>query len=205
MRRAFTLIEALLALTLTGVLAAGCVTLLMEVTRARAELETAPILSRHTRGLGGFLEKSLAATFATPAGAAALFSTAPGSPPGTPPALHLRLDGMDELPAEGETRPTGEGWLRCEPDTGLVLDWRTDRQAKTDAGALTRTVLSPWVVGGTLACHDPERDAWYAYEPGRTALHPGLRVRLLLSLKRFGATSEIALSLDPPPAHAPAY
>ena len=85
MRRAFTLIEALLALTLTGVLAAGCMTLLMETVRARADLETAPLLARHVRGLGGFLEDAVHRTLSSTK-VAGLFSAPPGSPTGTPPA-----------------------------------------------------------------------------------------------------------------------
>jgi hypothetical protein len=184
MRRAFTLIEALLALTLTGLLAAGCVTLLMETARARAELETAPLLARHARGLGGFLENSVRRTLA---------------------ALHLRLDGMNELPVSDETRPTGEGWLSLEQDTGLVLQWRTDREAKADATRLNRTVISPYVVGWNSLVYDPTRDLWGADAPERPEFSANLKRRLLIRLRRFGETAELAVSLDAPPAHAPSY
>lgn len=204
MRRAFTLVEALLALTLTGLLAAGCVTLLMETARARTELETAPLLARHVRGLGGFVENAVRRTLSA-SNAAGLFSAPPGSPVGTPPALHLRLDGMSELPVTDETRPTGEGWLSHEPEAGLVLLWRTDREAKADANRLTRTVLSPYVTEWATLEYDPARDIWGAYNPARADFIPGIRRRIFVRLKRFGETAELAVPLDSTNANAPAY
>jgi len=202
--RAFTLIEALMALSLTGLLAAGCVTLLMETARARAELETAPIFTRHVRGLGGFLETAVARTTAT-ANPAGLFSAPPGSPPGTPPALHLQLSDMTVLPVAGETRPEGDGWLTMEKDAGLVLYWRTALAAKTDAATVKRTVLSPFVTDMTPLEYDPARDLWGTVDPSRPAGLIGMKRRALLRLRRFGETAEIVLNLDAPPAFAPAY
>lgn len=204
MRRAFTLIESLLALTLTGLLATGCITLLMETARARTELETVPVLARHVRGLGGFLETAVRRTMAN-GNMAARFSTPPGAPVGTPPALCIRLDGMAELPVDGETRPTGEGWLTFEPETGLVLEWRTDRQAKENKEVTTRTVLSPFVTEWALLEYDPHRDTWIAFNPATQDSGRQVRRRLLIRVRRFGETAEMILPLDAAVPYAPNY
>ena len=112
---------------------------------------------------------------------------------------------MNELPVSGETRPAGEGWLSFEQDTGLVLEWRTDREAQADANKVTRTVISSYATEWSLLEYDPTRDQWGAYDPARPDVTSGLRRRLVIKLRRFGETAELALNLDAPTAHAPTY
>ncbi len=206
-RRAFTLVETLMALSLTAVLAAGCAMLVMEVTQAWSQREITPAFRRHVRGLGGFLEAAVAASAKDPAAArAGRFSVPPGMPAASPPALHLVLRNLGQsLPAPAGSNPDGEGWLLHEPDTGLVMLWRTDREKRLKDGELHRTVISPWCLGIDLLEYDVPRDRWRQISPGESDTARDTRSRVVIRLRRFGEAATLTLNLDPSPADAPAY
>ena len=206
-RRAFTLVETLMALSLAAMLASGAAMLTLQVARHWSERETEPLFRRHVEGLSGFLEARLAQTRSdTLAVRAGLFSAPPGAKPGTPPAPRLLLrDIGTALPCPGEINPAGEGWLVHDPDRGLLLLWRTYRQRRDDDRALNVTLLSPWVTSLELLEYDGDRDDWHLHDPASPDLGRPLRKRLRLALKRFGSTAEIQLPLDPAPADAPEY
>lgn len=205
-RRAFTLVETLMALTLTAILATGAAMLVVEITREWARRETGPAFRRHVGGLGGLLEKALADTRRAGSGAGALWEIPPGAPPTTPPALHLVLPDLAmvaDVPAG--TTPAGEGWLVVEKEAGLLLLWRTHREKRLDATATHRLVLSPWCESMVAAQYAPGVDRWTEFSPASPAPIGEVHRRVTLHLRRYGESADITLSPDPPAADAPAY
>lgn len=206
-RRGFTLVETLMALTLTAVLASGGAMLVLDITQAWAGRETGPAFRRHVRGLGAFLESGFFRATRNPQLVReGLLSVPPGSPPGTPPAPHLLLlNAGESVPAPGGGNPDGEGWIVHEPDTGLIMLWRTEREKREKDALLHRTVISPWCESFDILSYDTTRDQWSRWSPAVTDSARDSRTRMTLRMRRHGETAELNLSLDTPSVDAPAY
>lgn len=207
LRRGFTLVETLMAITLTAMLASGVAMLVFDIAQAGAVRETGPAFRRHVRGLGGMLENGFARSAQNPLFArVGLLSVPPESPPGTPPVPHLSLLNVGEIvPVPGGGNPDGEGWLIHDPDAGLVLLWCTEREKREKDSSLHRTVISPWCESLDILAYDTARDQWSRWSPAVTHSARDTRIRLSLRMRRHGETAEINLSMDTPPADAPSY
>ncbi|MDR2863206.1 MAG: prepilin-type N-terminal cleavage/methylation domain-containing protein [Puniceicoccales bacterium] len=202
-RHAFTLMEVLIALALTGILMTALSMVSFNVLSVWVRQAEDPLFDRHTDGLRRALEECLAETteaadsVGTVRTASAVFSVAPGSV-GVERAPYLRITGAPPF-LISDTQPLGfvHGWLRVEDDAGLVLYWQTDDERRENADATHRLVLSPWVDTMQLFSYDTTNDIWDEADGESPSTVPsGAAVFMQLNLNHRGQTRQIMLPLS---------
>ena len=187
-RAAFTLMEMLVAIALTGILLTGLAFVnynIMTVWAAQAE---DPLFDRHVDGLRRALEACAAETVdasgtqGTARPASQVFRAAPAST-GVDRAPYLRITGAPPF-LVSDTMPMGfvHAWLCMEADTGLVLYWQTDAGRRDNQDATQRLVLSPWVVSMETLSYDAPSDGWDDAGADPDAVPSGASVFLQLTL-----------------------
>ncbi len=199
-KSAFTLVEVLIALALTGMLLTGLTMLTFQIMQAWAQQAEDPLFDRHVDGLRRVLEECVAETVdaSDSQGARRAINSVLTQPPGSvnvSRAPYLRITGAPPFIA-GETQPLGDvrGWLVFEEGSGLVLYWQTDTERQNNQDATHRLVLSPWVTDMRYAAYENSAKSW-SEETDPNALSTGMSVFLQLNLEHRGQTRRIFLSL----------
>jgi prepilin-type N-terminal cleavage/methylation domain-containing protein len=201
-RAAFTLMEMLVAIALTGILLAGLAFVNHNVMTVWAAQAEDPLFDRHVDGLRRALEACAAET-ADAAGTqgvarpgSQVFSAAPSST-GVERAPYLRITGAPPF-LVSDTMPMGfvHAWLCMENNAGLVLYWQTDAGRRDNQDATHRLVLSPWVVSMQTLSYDTSSDAWDDAGSDPDAVPPGASVFLQLTLNHRGQIRHILIPLS---------
>ena len=143
-KSAFTLVEVLIALALTGMLLTGLTMLTFQVMQAWARQAEDPLFDRHVDGLRRALEECVAETAdaSNARGARRAINSVLTQPPGSVNASrapYLRITGAPPF-LTGETQPLGDvrGWLVFEEGSGLVLYWQTDNERQDNQDEIGR-------------------------------------------------------------------
>jgi prepilin-type N-terminal cleavage/methylation domain-containing protein len=214
-KRAFTLVELLLATALTGVLLTGVAAVTFNMLEAWTAQIEAPAFDRHVDGLRRALEECVAETNESTAvltereiggtipipattvrAATAIFSTPPTSV-GVEHAPYLRITGAPGFLLT-DSQPVGyvHAWLAVEGGAGLVLYWQTDDERTAGAEDTHRLVLSPWVTDATYKAYSETGGDWVDVDPTNPeAVESGSAIFMTLKLVRDGQTREILLPL----------
>lgn len=163
-RRAFTLIEVLMAIALFAGFLTAAVAILFQVSVAWANQADDPIADRHAEGLNRFLRLAV-----NEGGAAGI--TAPTATQVSEEHALLSVRPAGDLPIFEDLTTAGgaiEARLCMPPDGGLWLTWNTVGERTQNTSRPHRTRLSPWVTEATLMVYDPNTSRWIEYVPGDT-------------------------------------
>jgi prepilin-type N-terminal cleavage/methylation domain-containing protein len=222
-RPAFTLVEILIAIALTGFLLTGVTMVTVDMLELWATQTEDPLFDRHVDGLRRAMEECVSETNdsastsggGTTGGAtnaavgagnnaggiarppSAVFPEAPASA-GAGRAPYLRITGEPHF-LLSDSRPLGHvhGWLVVEDGAGLVLYWQTDDERAASADATHRLVLSPWVTQARYLARAQTDGEWQAIDPGEAASAPAeTAIWMELTLDRHGRKRTMLLPLS---------
>lgn len=153
-RRAFTLMEMLIAIALFSVLLATSVAVLFQVSVAWSQQADDPVLDRHTENLDRFLRRIIAEKGAS----------APTDAQRAEENALLALTLPPDLPwIDPLVTDSGEieARLAHHDDGTLWLCWNTSAERKKNPQLKARaTRISDWVASATLLDYDAKNDAW---------------------------------------------
>lgn len=205
-KSAFSLVEVLIAVALTGMLLTGLSLLTFQVMQAWARQADDPLFDRHVDGLRRVLEACVAETAddSNTRGARRAVNAVLTMPPGTTGASrapYLRITGAPPF-LTGDTYPMGNvrGWLVVEDGSGLVLYWQTDNERRENQDATHRQVLSPWVTSMEYKAYNASAGSW-TESADADAFSSGTSIFLQLIFDHRGQTRYILLSLSDPAPH----
>jgi prepilin-type N-terminal cleavage/methylation domain-containing protein len=219
-KRAFTLVELVIAIGITGFLLSAVFLVSTQILTVWSEQAEDPLFDRHVDGLRRALEECVvetdeaaagagatAATAATGAGAVVSTSgrvraassvfTAPPREANVEFATYLRISGSPPFLA-GATWPLGfvHAWLVFEVESGLVLYWQTDDERRQAQDSARRLILSPWVENVSFSAYDPANDEWLEFDnPAPEQVPSGAAVFMKIDFSHLGQTRQITLSL----------
>lgn len=215
-RRAFTLVELVIAIGITGFLLSAAFVVSTQILAVWSEQAEDPLFDRHVDGLRRALEECIAETdeAAAGTGASATGTTAAVSTTGrvraassvftAPPteanvefATYLRITSSPPFLA-GATWPLGfvHAWLVFEGESGLVLYWQTDDERREAQDSARRLVISPWVTNVTFSAYDAANETWIEFDdPAPEQVPSGAAVFMQINFSHLGQTRQISLSL----------
>lgn len=162
-RRAFTLVETLLAMALfTGLLVASTA-VLIQVSQAWASQADDPIVDRHAEGLERFIRRVFAESTATGL-------TAPTADQVSSEGALLAVRPPSDLPWTDLQAIAGgviTGRLAIPPDDdGLWLYWNAANESTRDSSNEPhRILLSPWVREAQVYVYDATGQKWMPADP----------------------------------------
>ena len=169
LRRGFTLIEVLLALSIGMMVMTAASGMLFYVGQLWQNSETATQFEEHTESVSQFLEyilKSGSAEVATNSNSRSglAWRKLPGSTTLDGEFLSFRVSGdlpLFQLEKSGAVADALV-FLHLVEGKGLVLDWQTDVQIQENDKIASQTVLSRWVTAIEYHYYDLEDDNWEA-------------------------------------------
>ena len=172
-RRAFTLIELLLAISLASILLVSAAGLLLNLSELYFTARNKPDHDMHVRNVTHFMSQVLDSVSqpvlenpfdkkskkqsADPI----QWSTIPGDSMGEKD--HLSFQYSKSMPIiywETGPLPAITAWIHHEPDQGLFLLWQTNRQAREDPDDYMKSLISPYVTEMHYQYYDAESDEW---------------------------------------------
>jgi len=159
-KRAFTLIELLLALAIGMLVMIAATSMLFFVGQLWQQSEELTQFEEHTESVTQFLEHIFAGNQV--GGDGSLWKTVPGETTMEDEVLSVRVSG--ELPLfaleDNSVIASANVYLRVVSGKGLVIDWQTDEQAAENQNKTNQTVISRWVQSMEYAYYDLENDKW---------------------------------------------
>ena len=165
LKKAFTLIEVVLALALGGLILVASSSLLMSITQLWIKEEKLDDFQDHVYGVGDFLRKHLKSAQYSPD------SSLPKTQWGTPPRVSLGIDEHYLMFYVNTPHPIFDtdnlspvlAYLKLDKYDGLVLVWHSyEKESEKDRGELPvyRRVLSPLAKDWKFHYYDRKRERW---------------------------------------------
>ena len=162
-RRAFTLIEMLVAIALFGMLFSAVVVVLVQVQTAWVTQSEDPEVDRHVEGLERFVRAAFVESGATGV-------TVPSDDQRSAENAFLSLTVPSDLPWIDLLAQDGgaiEARLATEKDgPGLRLYWNTARERTVRNLPPHSILLSPWVTAARIYVYDTDSSTWTESVPG---------------------------------------
>lgn len=200
-RKAFTLLEVVVAVALAGVLLTAAAGVVMNVVRVWEKSGDVASLDRHLSGLDHFLgvladaQRNL--RIARSSDGKNVVGCTWTRPPGldeTFPRFEIvetfPLFALDEKP-----QPELEAWLFWDAE-GLWLISRTARQKNEAEDAATWTLLSPFLESVSVHARDAETDAWETVDSVDESVIQSRAIRLRLRFRDGKVARERTLALS---------
>ncbi len=164
-RRAFTLIEVLMALALVGLIMVGLNTFIFSMGELWGRNTDARLFDQHVRAVTRFLEKELLRASLPPA--AAVNSTPVGVQLVTPATAlqenmitYLQLTGGRILRWPGRPLPEVVCSLQVRRDQGLFMLWHSDLENRFNDDPPRETLISPYVTSIAFDYFDSDFNRW---------------------------------------------
>lgn len=171
-RRAFTLIELLLAMTLASLILVSAAGLLFNVSELYFTEQGKPDHDMHVVNVSHFLQQIFQGVAQADSGNSGSRNSNQASTPIQWNSLpgdslgekdHLSFQYEKNIPIiywEYGPLPALTAWLHHEPDEGLFLFWQTTRQAQEDPNDYMRSLISPYVTELHYEYYDIDMDRW---------------------------------------------
>lgn len=198
-RRAFTLIEVLMAITLAGALIVAANMFILSMGELWGRGSDDRMFDQHVRGVSRFLD-NLARAAVKPDPDADLFSM--GTPKGyeslAAPLLTFEInDAPGVCVWPGKPLPRVVVWMNITREDGLVMLWKSRLEEDFDEVPPRLTRISPFVTGVEFEYYDDGRKEWRREEgpimdPGGVARLPG---RIRLTFTRGERATEVSVAL----------
>lgn len=157
---AFSFIEVLTAVALSGMLLVAASTLLFSFAHVWAQVETEPRFDRHVSGASNFLQYCFDHS-ANLSGNPAQPLVWKNPPEGNQPALHFRLEEPNPF-FVSTVRPLApvDGFIRFHEDEGLSIIWHHQPNLTNNRLELRRTPISPIVTNLEFGFYNSENQNW---------------------------------------------
>lgn len=202
-RRAFTLIEVMVAIALSGMVLTSAALLLATMSEMWHQRRSGDPFVEHVSGLRTFLQALVdASEVETEGGDGSMQLTRWSHPPGYPDFDPQYLTfGITNPPAVltagGPALPALEAWLAPIPREGLFLIFRSRLIEGRETDDLRFRLLSPYFESIAYGVYDPERDAWEETNdpPLDTSREPMVPEVVLLNFRLGEQAEQIVLHL----------
>lgn len=210
-RRGFTLIEIICALAIGSMLLAFATQFLVDINRDWAVRDEARFFEEHVDGvvrfLDGMLRKNIGDHRLSEEERYPVLEYPPGMPDLGEPVIKFRfVEGSPLLVAPDDPPGPVTAYFAIEEEEGLVIYWHSDlRPEIDDVSEMNRTLVTPWLAGGSFIYYEEEDEQWEEEEElrreGDEPVYPD-RVKLTF---RYNDAVEVTKTLVMPRTEAHAF
>lgn len=202
MKRAFTLLEIIIAIALSGILLATAAGTIVNSVNIWEKSENIATLDRHLAGLVRFLtricEEQETTQIANSGMGGSVVGATWGNPPGRAGVMAPQFSIKEIYPIlqTGEfPSPVLTAWLFWDAD-GLWLIAQTPRQKLENENLASTILLSPYCIAGTIQSLDAATGAWETIDAESASQNLAQPARLVLKFRQNQRERELTIALS---------